>query len=77
MNPGGIFGTTSTVNVLVDGNPIFTAVNSKGAGSTSQVWKTFKVNFTAPSASTTVAFINGDPSSDTDNGLDAVKLVAG
>jgi Protein of unknown function (DUF642) len=77
VDPGGIFGTTSTVHVLVDGNPLFTAVNSKGAGSTSQVWKTFRVNFTAASATTTIAFINGDPSNDTENALDAIKLVAG
>jgi hypothetical protein len=77
VDPGGIFGTASTVKVSVDGSPIFTAVNSKGAGSTKQVWKSFKVAFTASSASTIISFINGDPSNDTDNGLDAVKLIAG
>jgi Protein of unknown function (DUF642) len=76
VNPGGIFGTSSTVHVLVDGNQILTATNSNGAGITSQVWKTFTVGFIASSAATTIAFLNGDPSSDTNNGLDAVKLVA-
>jgi hypothetical protein len=74
VNQGGIFGTTSTVNVFVNGNLILTATNSKGAGSTFQAWKKFSTNFTASSTRTTVAFINADPSDDTNNGLDAVSV---
>jgi hypothetical protein len=75
-NPGGIFGTTSTVNVLVNGSPLMTAVNSKGAGTTTQVWQKFSKTFVAPTAITTISFINGDPSDDTNNGLDGVSLTA-
>jgi Protein of unknown function (DUF642) len=71
-NPGGIFGTTSTVKVLLNGTQIGTATNS--AGGTTQVWKSFKVHFTATSASSTIALVNGDPPNDTNDGLDAVKL---
>jgi hypothetical protein len=75
-DPGGIFGTTSTVNVLVDGKQIFTATNSRGAGQTKQVWQKFTTTITATAAHTVIAFINGDPSNDTNNGLDLVSLVA-
>jgi Protein of unknown function (DUF642) len=74
VNPGGLFGTTSTVNVFVDGSLVLTAVNSKGAGSSSMVWKSFSVNFLASASTTTISFMNADPASDTNNGLDAVKL---
>jgi hypothetical protein len=73
-NPGGIFGTTSTVDVLVDGTPLMTAVNTKGAGTTTQVWKKFTKTFLAPATTATITFINGDPPTDTNNGLDAVAL---
>jgi hypothetical protein len=74
VDPHGIFGTASTVDVLVDGNLVSSATNRKGTGSTSAVWKVFSVNFIAAGAHTTIAFVNGDPSNDTNNGLDAVRL---
>jgi hypothetical protein len=74
-DPGGPWGTTSTVNVLVDGTQIYTATNSKGAGQTKIVWRKFTTTITASSAHTTIAFINGDPPSDNSNGLDLVSLV--
>ena len=76
VDPGGIFGTTSTVDVLVDGSLVLTATNRKGVGSTSAVWKTFSVDFTAAGAQTTIAFMNGDPATDTNNGLDAVRVTS-
>jgi len=74
VDPSGAFGVSSTVNVLVNGIQMFTATNSGGAGMTTQVWKKFTTTFTATSASTTIEFDNGDPSNDTHNGLDAVKM---
>lgn len=73
-NPTGIFGVKSTVEVLVNGTKVFAAVNSKGKGKTKQVWKTFSLKVTAVSSSTSIEFLNGDPSNDTNNGLDAVSL---
>ncbi len=32
VDPGGPFGTSTTVNMLVDGVPTFTAVNTQGTG---------------------------------------------
>ncbi len=71
-DPGGIFGTTSTVNVLVNGSTVASDTNSQQG--TTQVWQKFTVHFTAVSATTQVGFLNGDPSNDTNNGLDAVSL---
>jgi len=74
VNPNGIFGTSSTVDVLINGNQVLAATNSRGAGKTTQVWKAFSKTFTASSTSTTIAFMNGDPASDTNNGLDCISL---
>jgi len=74
-DPGGIFGVSSTVNVLVNGQQAFTATNTKGKGKTLQVWQKFITTIMATSSKTTIAFINGDPSNDTQNGLDKITLV--
>ena len=76
VNPGGPWGTSSAVNVLVDGAQVVDAVNSDGAGATSLSWKQFSVQFTATSSSTTVAFVNGDPPTDETNIIDQVVLAA-
>ncbi len=74
VDPNGIFGTTSTVNVLINGVQTFKAVNKKGVGQKVQVWKSFTTTITAPSSSTTITFVNGDPAGDDNNGLDCIKL---
>jgi hypothetical protein len=73
---GGNCGTTSTVNLSIDGVPVASFTNKK-TGDT-LVWKKFSTEFTAQNATTTIAFINGDGPNDTANGLDAitVELVA-
>ena len=79
-DPGGIFGTTSTVDVLVNGTQVLAATNSRGKGTPKQVWEKFSTTFVAPTTTTsptaTIAFINGDPSNDTTNGLDGVTILA-
>jgi len=77
VNPGGPWGTTSTVDVLVDGALIQTATNSMGAGGTTQVWEQFTTSFLATSSSTTLEFLNEDPLSDNSNGLDNVVVTPG
>jgi hypothetical protein len=72
--PGTDWGTSSTVNVTVDGTQMLTAVNSDGAGSTAITWKQFTLDFTATMSATTIAFINGDPSTDNSNLIDDVAL---
>ena len=74
VNPGGIFGTTSTVDVFMDGTRLMTATNVLGKGKNRLVWQKFTTTITATGTRTTFAFINGDPASDTLCGLDAVSL---
>ena len=73
-NPGGIFGLRSTVAVLVNGQRVFTATNSKGRGSSRQIWENFKTSVVAVSNATTLEFLNEDPLADSSNGLDHVSL---
>jgi hypothetical protein len=40
-NPGGIFGISSTVKVMVNGTNVFTATNSMGQGGMVLVWQRF------------------------------------
>jgi hypothetical protein len=75
VDPTGIFGTTSTVDLQINGTQVLQAVNTMGASSVTQVWQQYSYQFTATSSSTTIAFINADPSNDTSNGLDGVSLV--
>ena len=75
-DPDGQAGTSSTVTVMNGSTQIYKAVAKGKKGSTSQTWHSFTVTFKATSSSTTLSFINGDPSTDTDCGLDAVSLSA-
>ena len=72
--PNTLWGTTSTVNVLINGVQALAATNDQGAGSTAIVWKQFTLDFTASASSTTIAFMNGDSSNDNSNLLDDVTL---
>ena len=67
-------GTTSTVNVVIDGVPVAGFTNRAGKGSTTIVWRKFSTDFVAQNATTTIALINGDPPADTANGLDGVVV---
>jgi hypothetical protein len=71
---GGIFGTTSTVNVQLNGVQTFSDTNS-AVNPTSLTWQEFTHTFTATGATTTLAFRNGDPASDNSNGLDNITLL--
>ncbi len=77
VNVGGIFGTTSTVAVQINGTTIDTATNSMGTGLSTQVWEQFTTSFVASSSSTILGFLNEDPSSDNSNGLDNIVVTAG
>jgi hypothetical protein len=77
VNPGGPWGTSSTVDVLVNGTLIQIATNTMGAGGTTQVWEQFSTSFLATSSLTTLEFLNGDPANDNSNGLDNVVVTPG
>jgi hypothetical protein len=74
-DPNGIFGTSSTVDVVIDGQQVASFTNKSGNGSTAQVWRKFSTEFVATKFNTQIALINGDPSGDSHNGLDAVSVI--
>ncbi|MEO8922655.1 MAG: DUF642 domain-containing protein [Caldimonas sp.] len=71
---GSIFGTTSTVNLAVNGVQAFSAVNSM-TDATGLSWQQFAYDFVATGTSTTLALSNGDPGGDNSNGLDNVAFI--
>jgi hypothetical protein len=71
---GGIFGSTSTVDVLLNGSLAFADTNATSSPTT-QNWEQFSHTFIAGGASTTIGFRNADPAGDNDNGLDNVVLI--
>jgi hypothetical protein len=75
-NVGGIFGTTSTVDVDDNGTLALAAENDCTSCTSTLAWGLFTMTFTATSTSTVLAFLNGDPSNDTSNGLDNITLNA-
>lgn len=72
-NGEGIFGTTSTVDVLLGTTPLFIATNANTTTGT-QTWEQFTTTFTATGSTSILQFINGDPSSDNSNGLDNISV---
>jgi hypothetical protein len=76
-NPGGPVGDTSTVNVLVNGEQIARFTNTaRPTDNKTQQWRKFTTEFVADTTSTRIGFINADPGSDTDNGIDNVTVAA-
>ncbi|HEY3638695.1 MAG TPA: DUF642 domain-containing protein [Rhizomicrobium sp.] len=74
INSSCIDGATSTVNVFVDGTQLTSFVYTVKKQGTTSSWKKFSTSFQATQSSTTIAFINGDPSNDTYNGIDGVTV---
>lgn len=70
---GGVFGSTSTVEVLVDGAVAFTDTNS-AINATSLTWQQYSHTFVATGSTTTIGFRNADPANDDNNSLDNVVL---
>ena len=74
-DPGGPSGTTSTLNVFVNGTQTFSITNLAGAGLDSIFWQKYTTTIVAASSETTLAFMNGDGPTDNTNGLDGITLV--
>lgn len=73
-NPGGIFGTTSTVDLMINGASHGAFTNSCTTCTTAQAWEQFTTSFVATGPTTMVTFLNGDGPADNSNGLDNVVL---
>ena len=76
FDPGGIYGTTSTVDVRLGGisGALLGAFANNSTTRGTQVWQQFTATFTATGSSTTLDFLNADPATDNSNGLDNVVL---
>ena len=77
-NPGNGLGTTSTVNVNLGGlnGTLLDSVTNSSTNSTTLTWQMFTTSFTAAGSTTTLDFLNGDPSNDNINGLDNIVVNA-
>jgi hypothetical protein len=71
-DPGGGYGTSSTINVLVDGSMVTVATNEDD--DTTLSWEQFTSTVHAAGASTTIAFVNADATTDSSNFLDNVAM---
>ena len=69
VDPSGIYGTSSTINVYENATLILAATNTGGAGTKVENWKPFTITFKADAPNTTIAFINGDPPGDMNCGI--------
>jgi hypothetical protein len=67
----GMYAGPAVVNVLLNGSPFQTAINSDPTGDAT-AWKLFNYTFTATGFSTTLAFLNGSGYPIADVGLDNV-----
>ena len=74
FNPGGPWGTTSTIEVFVGGVSQGSFTNSGGVGTFTQNWQQFHVGFTALNTSTPIELLNKD-FFDNSNGLDNIVLL--
>jgi hypothetical protein len=73
-NPGGIFGTTSTVDLMINGASGGAFTNSCTTCTATLAWEQFTTSFVASGATTMVTFLNGDGLTDNSNGLDNIVL---
>ncbi len=77
VNSPDLFGSNSTVDVFIDNAPVPVLIaENSSTNATTLVWEQFSHSFVATSSSTTIEFLNGDPSTDNSNGLDNVTLTA-
>lgn len=74
VDPSGTFGSSTTVNLYVDGTLVKAAVNTEGAGQTTQVWRQYTYQGVGVSNATTFKFLSGDPSTDFSSPFDSVVI---
>ena len=72
FDPRGFFGVSTTINVTLNGMLFLTAINTDSSNPDND-WKNFFASFVA-TGPTTLAFFNGDLSTDYHSGLDNVSV---
>jgi choice-of-anchor C domain-containing protein len=75
-NPSNGLGPTSTVNVNLGGlnGTLLDSVTNSSTNSTTLTWEMFTTSFTAAASTTTLDFLNENPSNNNINGLDNVSV---
>jgi hypothetical protein len=73
VQTSGSFGNSTTVALLVDNAEVFDALNNQGNASL-LTWQQFSWDFTATSTTTSIAFLNRDPTTDYVAALDSVVV---
>jgi hypothetical protein len=71
-DPGGVYGTSSTVAVYENSKFLGKFVNNGGQGTKAENWAPFSITFAADAPYTVIAFINGDPPGDMNCGIDNI-----
>jgi hypothetical protein len=74
VDPANVFGESTTVNLLVNNVPVFTAINTDGTGQTTQVWRQYTYNGFGLTDAITFTFLSGDPQSDFSSAFDNVTI---
>jgi Protein of unknown function (DUF642)/PEP-CTERM motif len=77
-NQSNGLGPTSTVNVNLGGlnGTLLDSVTNSSTNSTTLTWQMFTTSFTATASTTTLDFLNENPSGDNINGLDNIVVNA-
>jgi hypothetical protein len=73
VQTSGSFGNSTSVGLLINNANVFTALNISG-NATSLTWEQFSWNFIATTTSTSITFLNQDPSNDYVAALDNVVV---
>ena len=73
-DPGGPYGTSSTIAVYANSTFIGNFTNSGGQGSTNENWQQFTVPIVVNDPYMVISFINADPPGDLNCGLDNVTF---
>ena len=73
VQTSGSFGNSTTVALLINDGEVYDALNNQGNASL-LTWQQFSWDFTATTTSTSIAFLNRDPTSDYVAALDSVVV---
>lgn len=74
VDPRGVFGNSTTVNLYVNNSLVYTALNNAGAGQTSQFWQQFSYTGIGTNGPMTFKFLSGDPGDDFSSAFDSVTI---
>lgn len=74
VDPRGVFGSSTTVNLYVNNSLVYTAANTGGAGQTNLFWQQFSYTGVGTNGPMTFKFLSGDPGNDFSSAFDSVTV---